>query len=149
MSDNHNSGNAEPVGGPTLSNPPDPSSQVNAQILDAVSKSTAFAFGLENQLQPPVKDGTRLSSGAAIAFEKVAQASAFAIQDATDYQRNVLSMSNVAQGKALAMMFVDKQNIPKYAEILVLAILASVAATFTAGEAGTLATKTVTNFPRG
>ena len=141
-----NSENAEPAGGRKPA--PDPSSQVNPQIIDAVVKSTGFVFGLENQLQPPVTDGTRLSSGAAIAFEKVAQATAFAVQDAADYQRNVLSLSNAAQGKALAMMFIDKQNVTTYAEIMVLAILSSLAATFVAGEAGAKAAATLQAFPR-
>lgn len=121
---------------------------VNPQILDAVDKSTGFAFGLAHQLLQ-AGGSSRLSSGAAVAFEKVAQATALAVQDATDYQRNVLSISNVAQGKALAMMFVDKQNIPKYAEILGFAIVSAAAAVFVAGEAGTKAAATLNGFPRG
>lgn len=126
----------------------DPGAVVNPQIVDAVRTSTGFAFGLENKLQAPVDNGTRLSSGAAVAYEKAAQAAAFAVQDATDYQRNVMSISNVAQGKALAMMFADKEHIATYAQILVLAMASSLAAVVTAGEVGAQATKMLQSFPR-
>ncbi len=148
----------EPAGGTNASNgdataaagdPPPSSLQVNSQIIDAVRKSTAFAFGLENKLQPPVDGGgTRLSSGAAIAYEKAAQAAAIAIQDAVDYQRNVLSISNVAQGKALATMFADESKIPQCAIILALALASSLAAAITVGEIGAQVNKVIDGFPR-
>jgi|GEM_PF-1395504 len=75
---------------------------VNAQILGAVQASTDFAFGLATSLAPAVPNGTRMSAGTAIAYEKAAQAAALAIQDASDYARNVMSVAGVAQGKALA-----------------------------------------------
>lgn len=80
----------------------DAGSSVNPQIVDAVQQSTDFAFGLKASLLPPVENGTRLSSGAAIAFDKAAQAAALSIQDAADFARNVMSIAAVAQGKALA-----------------------------------------------
>lgn len=39
-----------------------------------------------------------------IAYQKVAQATAFAIQDATDYLRNMMAMAGAAQGVALEKM---------------------------------------------
>lgn len=85
-------------------NPPETTAPdaMNQQILDAVQNSTEYAFGLKASLLPPVDNGTRLSSGAAIAFDKAAQAAALSIQDASDYARNVMSIASVAQGKALA-----------------------------------------------
>jgi hypothetical protein len=122
---------------------------VNPQIIDAVGAATGFAFGLENQLYPQSPaPGTRLSAGAAIAYEKAAQAAGLAVQDAADYQRNVMSISTVAQGKALAMMFADQANIEKYAIILVLAMITPLAAALTAGVADTEATTMLTDFPR-
>jgi hypothetical protein len=76
---------------------------VNSQILEAVQHSTNFVFGLENNFQSS-PSGASLSSGAAIGYEKVAQAAAYAIQDAIDYQRNMLAITGAVQGKALAMI---------------------------------------------
>jgi hypothetical protein len=113
---------------------------VNPQILDAVSKSTGFVFN------PSTAPGT--AAGNAIAYEKAVQAAALAVQDAADYQRNVLSISTAAQGKALAMMLATKEVLP-YAEILALAMVASVAATFTAGMASSEIAKSLKDFPPG
>jgi hypothetical protein len=129
---------------------PDPGTPpINSQIIQAVEQSTRFAFGLEQQLRPPVKDGTRLSSGAAIAYEKAAQAGALAVQDAADYQRNVLSISNVAQAKALATILADESKIVPCAVVFVLAIAGSLAAAMTAGEIGTQVDTMLSKFPRG
>lgn len=98
--------------------------KVNAQILDAVTQSTQF-LGLG--ASPP----SATASGA-IAFAKAAQAAALSVQDATDYQRNIMSISTVAQGKALAMMFADEAKIEQYAMIFVLAAVAPMAAALTA-----------------
>ena len=113
---------------------------VNQQIVNAVSKSTGFVFGPNAGATPAANAGT------AIAYEKAAQAAALAVQDATDYQRNVLSISTVAQGKALAMMFAEK-TINPYAEILLLAIIASVGAAITAGAVDFVAAEVAKDFP--
>jgi hypothetical protein len=97
MSDQATSGN--PSGAGTQVTPP-----VNTQIVEAVQRSTNFVFGLENDFQTHPSSGSALSSGAAIASEKAAQAAAVAIQGAVDYQRNMLSITGAAQGKALAMI---------------------------------------------
>jgi hypothetical protein len=114
---------------------------VNLQILDAVSKSTGFVFG------PNAGTAPAANAGAAIAYEKVAQAAALAVQDATDYQRNILSISTVAQGKALAMMFAEK-TINPYAEILLLAVIASIGAAVTAGAVDLVAAEVAEKFPK-
>jgi len=118
-----------------------PPPHVNPQILDAVSKSTSLVF------EPNAGKGSAANAGVAIAYQKVAQAAALAVQDATDYQRNILSISTVAQGKALAMMFAEKSVSP-YAEILLLAILATIGATMTVDLVNTAATKVATDFPK-
>jgi hypothetical protein len=156
-----------PAGGPTPSpaaggNPPPPppppapapapapdsTSAVNQQILGAVQASTDFVFGLKSQLQDAKPDGSRISAGAAIAYEKAAQAAAIAVQDAADYQRNVLSISTVAQGKALAMMLADQSKIPQGTVVFVLAMVASLAAALTAGQVGGEQTKMISAFPK-
>lgn len=113
---------------------------LNTQILDAVSKSTGFVFGPNPGAMPAANAGT------AIAYEKVAQAAALAVQDATDYQRNILSISTVAQGKALAMMFAEK-TINPYAEILLLAIIASIGAAATTFAVDAVAEGVAKDFP--
>ncbi len=115
-------------------------SPVNQQILDAVTSSTGFVFG------PNVGNGSAANAGTAIAYQKVAQAAALAVQDATDYQRNVLSISTAAQGKALAMMLTEK-TINPYAEILLLAMIASIGAAVTAGAVHTVAAEVAKDFP--
>jgi len=155
MSDPHASSDQPPAAPPPQpppppppSPPPDPTAAVNQQILGAVQASTDFVFGLKSQLQDAKADGTRLSAGGAIAYEKAAQAAAIAVQDATDYQRNVMSISTVAQGKALAMMLADQSKIPQATVVFVLAMVASMAAAVTAGQVGTEQTKMITAFPK-
>jgi len=133
---------------PPNGNGDDATTFVNPQILDAVKQSTTYALGFETL--PSVKNdrSNRVSAGGAIAYDKAAQAAALAVQDAADYQRNVLSVSNVAQAKALAMMFADKQNIPQYATIFVLAIAGSLAASVTAGQVGVQMDTMLEKFPR-
>jgi hypothetical protein len=121
--------------------PDPPLPAVNAQILDAVGKSIGFVFA------PNAGGAAGSSAGAAIAYQKVAQAAALAVQDATDYQRNILSISTVAQGKALALMFAEKKVDP-YAEILQQAILASTSAVKIFGEIGAAAAAVAGNFPK-
>ena len=124
---------------PDDSDPPLPA--VNPQILDAVGKSIGFVFA------PNAGAPAGSSTGAAIAYQKVAQAAALAVQDATDYQRNILSISTVAQGKALALMFAEK-TIDPYAAILQEAIKASTSAVQIFTSVGTAAAAVATGFPK-
>lgn len=88
---------------------------VNPQILDAVKQSTQFAFGKGSG----VSDQTEgLSAGKEIAFNKVAQAVSYAVQDATDYQRNMMTILTTVQGQAFALMFADQSKIPQCTLIL-------------------------------
>lgn len=79
---------------------------VNAQILDAVKQSTAMVMD------------SAANSGAASAYQKVAQATAFAVQDATDYSRNVENIAMTAQGVIVAKMLADQSSIPIYTPVL-------------------------------
>lgn len=122
-------------------------SAVNKQILDAVQASTEYAFGLNNQLQ--TDPGTdRLSAGAAIAYDKASQAAALGVQDATDYERNVLSISSAAQGKALAMILAG-DNVPDATIAFVLSLISSVVAPLVVYEVGEAQTNMLNNFPQG
>ena len=118
--------------------------QVNQQIIDAVSTSTAFVFGQDPaSASQSDTDGSAAaksndSAATAIGYGKVAQATAYSVQDAIDYQRNVMSVSNAAQGKALALMFEDAAK--KDADALVLHLIvyaASIAGSFAAGYTAT------------
>jgi hypothetical protein len=116
---------------------------VNQQILDAVQASTEFAFGLNNEMQDSIGK-QRLSAGVAIAYDKAAQAAALGVQDATDYERNVLSISSAAQGKALAMILAGVK-----VEDAAVALIASVVAPIVVAEVGMAQTSMLTNFPQG
>lgn len=131
-------------------------SSVNPQILQAVKKSTNFAFGQPYDVteDPNAKAGKpAFSAGTAIAFEKVAQSAAFSVQDAVDYQRNMLAINGAAQGKALAMMFKDvasddTQALEGHAVIFVLSLVGSFAAGLTAEYISNSAGKSLEAFPK-
>jgi hypothetical protein len=119
---------------------------VNQQIMGAVQATTDFAFGLTAELNAP--GGTsRLSAGVAIAYDKVAQAAALGIQDATDYERNILSISSAAQGKALALILAGDTSESTIAGFI-LALVAAVAAPIVVAEVGFAQTFTLKNFPQ-
>ena len=126
---------------------PTPNSAVNKQILDAVQASTEYAFGLNNQLQTDA-GSDRLSAGVAMAYDKAAQAAALGVQDATDYERNVLSISSAAQGKALAMILAG-DNVPDAAIAFVLSLISSVVAPIVVYEVGEAQTNMLNGFPQG
>ncbi len=109
--------------------------------------STEFAFGLNNELQTS-SGSERLSAGVAIAYDKAAQAAALGVQDATDYERNVLSISSAAQGKALAMILAG-DNVPDAAIAFVLSLISSVVAPIVVFETGEAQTNMLKNFPQG
>ena len=120
---------------------------VNPQIIDAVTQSTAFALGFA-PLGAQTSDPSKLvSAGAAIAYDKAVQAASLAVQDAADYQRNVLSLSAAVQGKAMAMILAE-QDLEGAVVAFALALVSSFAAPIAAGEAATKITTAVTTFPR-
>jgi hypothetical protein len=122
--------------------------KVNSQIVDAVETSTTWALGFGNMGAGPASGVTRVSAGGAIAYDKAAQAAALAVQDAADYQRNMLSISTTVQGKAMAMMLasggVNEPALIAYA----MALVSSLAAPIAAGMAAESVTKAVESFPR-
>ncbi|HEY2068064.1 MAG TPA: hypothetical protein VGG48_00795 [Rhizomicrobium sp.] len=131
---------------------PDPTitastSAVNEQILGAVQATTEFAFGLTTELNPKPDNGARLSAGVAIAYDKAAQAAALGVQDATDYERNILSLSSATQGKALAMILAG-DNVPDAAVAFVLALVASFVAPIVVAEVGYAQTSMLKSFPQ-
>jgi hypothetical protein len=119
---------------------------VNQQIMGAVQASTEFAFGLTTELNAGTGT-TRVSAGVAIAYDKAAQAASLGVQDATDYERNVLSISSATQGKALAMILAG-DNLENAAIAFVLALVASVVAPIVVAEVGMAQTHMLTNFPQ-
>jgi len=127
---------------------PSTSPGVNSQIVDAVRKSTGFVYGLEPVGTASEAGVQQFNAGTSIAYEKAAQAAALAVQDATDYQRNVMSVSAVAQGKALAMMLADPATATQYLTPYVLALVGSFAAGVTASLASVEAGKALQAFPK-
>ncbi len=108
---------------------------VNPQIIDAVSQSSAAVMG------------TAANQGAATAYQKVAQAAAFAVQDATDYSRNVENIAMTAQGVIVAKMLEDQSNIPIYTPVLATLQEMVVAASTNLATVGTTASAIATEFP--
>jgi len=108
---------------------------VNAQIIDAVSQSNAAV--LDNAA----------SQGAVTAYQKVAQAAAFAIQDATDYSRNIENVAMTAQGVIVAKMLESEANIPIYTPVLATLQEMVIAASTNLATVGTTATAIATEFP--
>lgn len=92
-------------------------SAVNSQIIDAVKQSTDFVYASPpNDLAPGHGTGTVYAN--TVAYPKVSQAAAFAVQDATDYLRNITAMSTAAQGVIFSMMVKNKEQAPLYIPIL-------------------------------
>ncbi|WGM40151.1 hypothetical protein [Caulobacter sp. NIBR1757] len=120
---------------------------VNPQIVDAVTTSTEFALGFADLGTQSTVADTRISAGVAISYDKAAQAAAISVQDAADYQRNMLSISTAVQGKAMAMILAGTPTegaLVAYALGLVSSFAAPIAAAV-AAESVTLSLKT---FPR-
>ncbi|WP_139135048.1 RebB family R body protein [Magnetovibrio blakemorei] len=108
---------------------------VNAQIVDAVNQTNKAVMG------------SAANQGAATAYQKVAQAAAFAVQDATDYSRNIENIAMTAQGVIVAKMLEDQSNIPVYTPVLATLQEMVVAASVNLATVGTTATAIATEFP--
>ncbi len=135
---------------------------VNKQIVDAVRVSSRYAFGTDPDILPPTggasapaakAGGPTANAGAPIAYQKAAQALAFSVQDAVDYQRNILSMTSAAEGKALQLMFEDiaTENVEALAEhavVYVLSMLGGLAGGLVAEQITTASGKALAAFPR-
>lgn len=110
---------------------------VNSVILDAVQQSNSAVLGASG------------NSGAAIAYQKVAQAAAFAVQDSTDYLRNIMAMSSAATGVALKKMVENPATAAQYTPVLTAAQGAVTAAQTNFQAVGTSAGSVVSGFPSG
>ncbi|MEG3620291.1 hypothetical protein V5T82_17640 [Magnetovibrio sp. PR-2] len=108
---------------------------VNPQILDAVSQTTSAVMG------------TAANQGAATAYQKVAQATAFAVQDATDYSRNISNIAMTAQGVIVTKMLEDQSNIPIYTPVLATLQEMVTAAATNLATVGTTAGDIATSYP--
>ena len=108
---------------------------VNAQILDAVNQTTSIVMD------------SAVNQGTATAYQKVAQATAFAIQDATDYSRNIENIAMTAQGIIIAKMIEDETTIPVYSLVLVTLQEMVAAASTNLAAVGTSATAVTNGYP--
>ncbi|MGO1119710.1 hypothetical protein ACTL6U_13430 [Rhodovibrionaceae bacterium A322] len=111
------------------------SSALNQQIVQAVELTKSSVLDVAQQ------------EGQSVAYQKVTQATAFAIQDATDYLRNVETISTAAQGVALTKLIEEKD--PFYLTVLTAAQAAVVAAQTNFTAVGTAATTVTTSYPSG
>lgn len=111
---------------------------VNAQIVDAV-KQTRDAVHIGPDDKAKVVD-----SG--VAYQKASQAAAFAVQDATDYLRNIMAISSTAQGMALKLFLETKD--PTYVQIITQAQAAVTMAASNLETVGVSAISVATDFPR-
>lgn len=139
---------------------------VNPQIVDAVKTSTQYTFGVADVLPPGGSgsggssgsgssgaDGTVLNAGTPIAYQKASQALAFSVQDAVDYQRNILSMTSAAEGKALQLMFEDIANnnikaLGEHAIVYILAMVGGLAGGLVAEQITTQSGEALKAFPK-
>lgn len=95
--------------------------EVNGQIVDAVNTSTGAVMGSfktypDKTVSPA--HGTSTVYANTIAYPKVSQAADFAVQDATDYLRNIMTMSATAQGVIFKLMVENEAKAPLYIPIL-------------------------------
>lgn len=105
---------------------------LNQQIVATVDFTKATVLGSAQQ------------EGQSIAYQKVAQAAAFAVQDATDYLRNIQTIATAAQGVAMSLMIETKD--PFYLTVLTAAQGAVTAAQTNFAEVGTAAAGVVKDF---
>jgi hypothetical protein len=133
--DNSNTGGGEVLPPATSSSAGSSSGGVNAQIIDAVNQTNTMVFG------------SAADQGAATAYQKVAQASAFAVQDATDYSRNVENIAMTAQGIIVAKMLADQSSIPIYTPLLATLQEMVVAASTNLATVGTTAATIASSYP--
>lgn len=124
-----------PEGGGAVTTAGTASGGVNAQILDAVKQSTSAVMG------------SAADQGMATAYQKVAQAAAFAVQDATDYSRNVENIAMTAQGVIVAKMLEDQSNIPIYTPVLATLQEMVIAASTNLATVGSTAATVASAFP--
>jgi hypothetical protein len=131
-SDNPSSTNNPPSGSGGTNSPP-LSTALNPQIVQAVGTTNHAVLNGAG----PGANG--------IAYQKVAQAAAYAVQDSTDYMRNIMSMASATTGVALQKMLVEKKTDP-YADIIKAATQAVTDAQQTFTSVGTASSSVVKDF---
>lgn len=85
--------------------------------------------------------------GSGAAFQSVSQSTAIAIQDATEYVRNITAMSSTAIGMSLAKLVATKDL--TYKEVITIAQNAITTASNNMKEIGTVASDIAKNYPIG
>jgi hypothetical protein len=80
-----------------------------------------------------------------VAYQKVAQAAAYAVQDSTDYMRNIMSMASATTGVAMQKMLAENKPDP-YSEIIAAATKAVADAQKTFTSVGEAASSVVKDF---
>lgn len=118
---------AEPASTPPLS------TALNPQIVQAV--------GTTNHA---VLNGA-IPGANGVAYQKVAQASAYAVQDSTDYMRSIMSMASATTGVAMQKMLATKEVDP-YSDIIAAAAKAVSDAQDTFAKVGKSASGVVKDF---
>jgi len=109
---------------------------LNQQIVEAVQTTNQTVLGASGK------------EGAAVAYQKVAQAAAFSVQDATDYLRNVMTMASTATGVCLQLM-IAKETTSPYTDIIEAATKAVTSAQQNFDAVGKSAGTVVSDFPSG
>lgn len=112
--------------------------RVNSQILDAVRQT-------RNAVRIDAGDTSKVLD-AGVGYQKASQAAALAVQDATDYLRNVMTIASTAEGMALKLMIETKD--PFYSTVLTEAQTAVSSAAANLEAVGKSATAVATSFPR-
>lgn len=112
--------------------------QVNSQIVDAVRQT-------RNAVRIDAGDTSKVID-AGVGYQKADQAAAFAVQDATDYLRNIMTIAATAQGMALKLLIETKDVF--YIQVLDNAQLAVNKAATNLENVGAIATAVATEFPR-
>ena len=115
-----------------------------ASVPAALNQQTVEAVALTNKTVL----GASGAEGAGVAYQKVAQAAAFSVQDSTDYLRNVMTMSSTATGVCLQLM-IAKETTDPYEKIIEAAAKAVTSAQENFAAVGAAAGTVVANFPSG
>ncbi|WP_417460691.1 hypothetical protein [Kordiimonas sp.] len=109
--------------------------ELNQQIVQAVGMTNSVVLGAAGP------------EAAGIAYQKVAQAAAFSVQDATDYLRNIMTIAGTAQGVCLQLMIENPALAAEYVPIITAATGAVTSAQTNFTEVGAAAGTIVSNFP--
>ncbi|MCC9625644.1 hypothetical protein LPB41_28555 [Thalassospira sp. MA62] len=152
--------NTTPTGGNPPSNDPDttpddPSSGDSSgnDTPSSGGNSTPLSTALNPQIVQAVGTTNHaVLNGAApgangIAYQKVTQAAAYAVQDSTDYMRNIMSMASATTGVAMQQMLATKQTDP-YKDIIAAATKAVTDAQATFKGVGEAASSVVNDFDK-